>query len=87
MQPGDSSLIAEVPFCYEDMCFAKLELKKVSSSNQNLKYDRVYIENGQVKHRQDDPDGELVQMSVVAYLGSMSLDMDRYDLRQVRLHF
>ena len=87
VQSGDSSLIAEVPFCYEDMCFAKLELKKVSSSNQNLKYDRIYVENSQIRHRLDNPDGELVQMSVTTYLGSMSLDMDRYDLRQVRLHF
>lgn len=87
IQSGGVSLQAEVPFCYEDMCFAKVELKKVSSSGKNLKYDRVYVENSQVKYRQDDPDGELIQMGVVAYLGSMSLDMDRYDLRQVRLHF
>ena len=87
VQTGDSSLIAEVPFCYEDMCFAKVELKKVAPSGQNLKYSRLYVENSQVRYRQVDPDGELIQMGVVSYLGSMSLDMDRYDLRQVRLHF
>ena len=87
VQTGDSSITAEVPFCYEDMCFVKMEMKKIAADGQNRKFDRIYIENSQVKYRQDDPSGTLVQLSAVAYLGSMSLDMDRFDLRQVRLHF
>lgn len=100
---GDDGLMtANIVVDLEDLCFCKFTLSKVdmTDSTERAKYSIAYFdtETSQTKFKiLPDPASpatpanekiySLVRLSIEPFLGSLSRDTERFDLRQVRLHF
>ena len=79
---------SEVPFCLEDECFASLKITK-DIPGEPYHHDVLTIKkSGEVEYSISDEALEAILMvDLRTFLGTMSLKNNRFDLRQIRLHF
>ena len=81
-------VVGEVPFCYDDNCFADVAIV-ASNANSSNRLDIVYTKSGNeyVKTTQNHGSKNLIEIELSdVFMGSFSVENHRFDLRQIRVH-
>lgn len=91
------SVGGEVILNLEDMCFCKVDISKILTDNSPYREANYVKGQGSTAYGLPGPRESgfitttlpetLLKMSIEPFLGSMSRECNRFDLRQIRLHF
>ena len=84
---GKDEASCEIPFCLEDMCFLKMNMSKHATTTYQNARTIIGTDDHIAWADPEDITDPLMHLQMKAYMGTLSRRLNRYILRQIRLHF